>query len=120
MDLVWKIEQLKKHASKLHIREPLTEFHKYFRLMATGRYDFANIPWLDAHNLLAIAKFIVLYGKTGPITKRPRLKDYDCARLINPFGELWTKAEEAFEYPDDPLAIGLFLIRLIYQQSPFQ
>src|SRR4029077_9671313 len=119
MSLKWKYDQLKKHASKVNICEAIPEFHKHFCQMAIGSFDYRKLPWLDSFKLAAITKFVILHGKTGPLKQPPRLKDYDFARLLNPFSGLWKDAEEEFEYPTDPLVKGLFLIRLAYQQMPF-
>src|SRR5713226_9828148 len=103
MSLDWTYNQLKKHASKVKIREPLASFHKHFSEMATGRFNYSKMPWLAAHKLAALAKFVILHGKTGPVTVKPRIKDYDYARLLNPFSKLWKEAEDKYEYPADPL-----------------
>lgn len=103
------------HASVelLPFAESMKFLHQGFCKLVGSGYLNPSLPWLNAFELAAIAKWVYLCGheRGGAAT--------ECPSVINIYKNLWRVTEAQTVYPSDPQVMAAFVLRFVYQQLPW-
>ncbi len=103
-----------KHVRKVPYERELDWIHEQTRILASSSFRDIEEPWREANQLAAVAKYLILEGR-----RNERLQSFDPSKPLNKFKDFWAASEAEFPESDDPQLLGLFVMRLTYNQLPF-
>jgi hypothetical protein len=110
------------HAFELFLKElkrvPRLEVLRWLhsRWDELGRLGFFDPtqPWLIPSELLDYAKFLILYGRD-----KRSWRSFDPSRPLNRYKDFWSLTESENQYTETLDFLGVFVLRLVYQQFAF-
>jgi len=99
-----------------HLPYPGTFQFMHDNLAEIVAHDFVvrHKPFLNPYEIAAITNYIALFGTTKKNVKR-----FDLNGPLNCLKKLWSLAEAASPYSDNPDYEASFVLRFLYQQIPY-